>query len=48
MEHYSKSFSKLAMITASNSADGYGLRLQSIQIQVCYPVAVFQGPIYRV
>lgn len=47
-DNYSKSFSKLAMITASDSADGYGLNLQNIQVQASYPVVVFQGPIYRV
>jgi hypothetical protein len=48
MENYSKSFSKLAAVTDSDSASGYGLQLQCIQVQTSYPVAVFQGPIYRV
>jgi hypothetical protein len=47
-DNYSKSFSKLAIVTASNSADGYALQHQNIQVQASYPVAVFQGPIYRV
>ena len=47
-DNYSKSFSKLATITASDSADGYDLHLQNIQVQASYPVVVFQGPIYRV
>jgi hypothetical protein len=36
------------MIAASDSADGFGLQLQNIQVQASYPVVVFQGPIYRV
>ena len=48
MENYSKSFSKLAIVTASDSAGGYALQHQNIQVQASYPVAVFQGPIYRV
>lgn len=47
-DNYSKSFSKLASVTASDSAGACGLHLQNIQVQMSYPVAVFQGPIYRV
>ncbi len=48
MENYSRSFSKLATVTALDSPDGYALQLKCIQVQVSYPVVVFQGPIYRV
>ena len=48
MEHYSKSFSKLATVTALDSKAGYELSAQNIQVQISFPIAVFQGPIYRV
>jgi len=47
-ENYSRSFSKLSVVAASDSANGYGLHLQCIQVQASYPVVVFQGPVYRV
>jgi len=47
-ENYSRSFSKLAAVTASNSAGAFGLHLKCIQVQASYPVVVFQGPIFRV
>lgn len=48
MENYSKSFSSLAEVAASDSSSPVGLKLKNIQIQLSYPVVVFQGPIYRV
>ena len=47
-DNYSKSFSKLAVLTASDSDGGYDLHLKNIQVKASYPVAVFQGPIYQV
>lgn len=47
-DNYSKSFSKLAVLTASDSGGGYDLHLKNIQVKASYPVAVFQGPIYQV
>lgn len=47
-ENYSRSFSKLAIATASDSSDVGGVHLQCIQVQASYPIVVFQGPIYRV
>jgi hypothetical protein len=35
-ENYSKSFSKLAAVTASDSAGGYGLQLQCLQVHASY------------
>jgi hypothetical protein len=47
-ENYSKSFANLA-VTASRDSEGmFGLNLQNIQVQLSYPVVVFQGPIYTV
>src|SRR5262249_16935627 len=46
--NYSKSFANLA-VTASRDSEGmFGLQFQNIQVQLAYPVVVFQGPIYRV
>jgi hypothetical protein len=47
-ENYSKSFSNLAIVAARDWEGMYGLHLQNIQMQMTYPVVVFQGPIYRV
>lgn len=46
-ENYSRSLSKLAAITASNSVGAFGPHLKCIQVQASYPVVVFQGPIFR-
>jgi hypothetical protein len=48
MNNYSKSFADVALMAAVDSDGGFGLHLQSIQVQLAYPVVVFQGPIYRV
>ncbi|MDX2268664.1 MAG: hypothetical protein NW208_11200 [Bryobacter sp.] len=48
MEHYSKSFAKLAAVAAADAQQPFGLKLKNIQVQVNYPVVVLQGPIYRV
>jgi hypothetical protein len=48
MENYSRSFSNLAAVAASNSVDDCELQANNIQVQLVYPIAVFQGPIYRV
>ena len=47
-ENYSKSFSNLAAASARDWEGAFGLHLQSIQVQLTYPVVVFQGPIYCV
>lgn len=47
MEQYSKAFSRLAIVTASDSTDSAG-PLPCIQMQMSYPVVVFQGLIYCV
>jgi hypothetical protein len=47
-ENYSKSFSNLALTASRDSEGMFGLQLQNIQVQMSYPVAVFQGPTYRV
>jgi len=47
-ENYSKSFSNLAVMAAQDWEGMFGLHLQNIQVQMTYPVVVFQGPIYRV
>jgi hypothetical protein len=48
MEHYAKSFSSLATVAASTQGEIFDLRASNIQVQLSYPIAVFQGPIYRV
>lgn len=47
MDHYAGSFSRLAMVAAS-PGDAFDLSAKNIQVHVCYPVVVFQGPIYIV
>jgi hypothetical protein len=47
-ENYAKSFSNLAGLAARDWEGMFGLQLQSIQVQMTYPVVVFQGPIYRI
>jgi hypothetical protein len=47
-ENYTKSFSNLAAMAARDWEGMFGLHLQNIQVQMTYPVVVFQGPIYRV
>jgi len=46
-DNYSESFSKLAVLTASDSDGGYDLHLKNTRVKASYPVAVFQGPIYQ-
>lgn len=48
MNNYSKSFADVALMAAVDSDGAFGLHLQCIQVQLAYPVVVFQGPIYRV
>lgn len=48
MDNYSKSFADVARLAAVGSDGAFGLHLQCIQVQLAYPVVVFQGPIYRV
>jgi hypothetical protein len=47
-ENYSKSFSNLAVTSAKDWEGLFGLHLPCIQVQLTYPVIVFQGPIYTV
>lgn len=47
MEQYSKSFSNLCVATEWASRDIVDLSQQNIQLQFCYPIIVFQGPIYE-
>src|SRR5207245_508690 len=47
-ENYAKSFSNLALTVAGDWEGMFGLELENIQVQISYPVVVFQGPIYRV
>lgn len=47
-ENYSKSFSNLTATAARDWEGMFGLQLANIQVQMSYPVAVFQGSIYRV
>src|ERR1700675_172746 len=47
-DRYSKSFSNLALMATLDCEGMGGLQLQNIQVQISYPVVVFQGPIYRV
>ena len=47
-ERYSKSLSNLALMATFDWEGMFGLQLQNIQVQIMYPVVVFQGPIYRV
>jgi hypothetical protein len=46
-ENYSKSFSNLATVATQDWEGMFGLELANIQVQLTYPVVVFQGPIYR-
>jgi hypothetical protein len=48
MSHYSKSFADVVLMAAVDSDGAFGLNLPCIQVQLAYPVVVFQGPIYRV
>jgi hypothetical protein len=48
MEHYSKSFSQLATVTGTRSLSWFDLKAQSIQVQLIYPVVVFQGQLFCV
>ena len=48
MNNYSKSFADVGLMAAIDSEGAFGLHLQCIQVQLAYPVVVFQGPIYRV
>jgi hypothetical protein len=48
MGQYSSSFSNVAVLAAVDAEGAFGLQLQNIQVQLAYPVVVFQGPIYRV
>jgi hypothetical protein len=47
-ENYAKSFSNLAVVAGRDWEGMFGLQLQNIQVQMTYPVVVFQNPIYRV
>jgi hypothetical protein len=44
-ERYTKSFSNLALAAVQDWEGMFGLHLECIQVQLTYPVAVFQGPI---
>jgi hypothetical protein len=48
MKNYADSFAALARVTAFDSLDVANPHDQNIQIQLSYPVVVFQGPMYRV
>jgi hypothetical protein len=48
MKNYSESFSALALATLVDRGGSPNVRLQSIQVNVSYPIIVFQGPLYRV
>ena len=47
MEHYSKSFSNLCIATEWAGGGIVDTRQQNIQLQFCYPIIVFQGPVYE-
>lgn len=47
-ESYTKSFSNLGLLAIHDWEGMFGLHLRNIQIQMTYPVVVFQGPIFRV
>lgn len=46
MNHYSKSFADVALMAATDPESGFNLNAQCIQVQLAYPLVVFQGPIY--
>jgi hypothetical protein len=48
MEHYAKSFSSLATVAASTQGEIFDLRASNIQVQLSYPIVVYQGPLYQV
>jgi hypothetical protein len=48
MNNYSKSFADIVLMAALDHSGLFNLQLQNIQVQLAYPVVVFQGPIYRV
>ncbi len=48
MNNYSKSFADIALMAAMDSEGAFSPQLQNIQVQLAYPIVVFQGPIYRV
>jgi len=48
MNQYSCSFSNVALMSAVDTDPSIATNLQNIQLQLAYPVAVFQGPIYEV
>jgi hypothetical protein len=47
MEHYSKSFSDLCIVTEWASGGIADVHQQNIQLQFSYPIIVFQGPFYE-
>jgi hypothetical protein len=48
MKNYSESFSSLALATLVDRGGSPNVKLQSIQVNISYPIVVFQGPLYRV
>ena len=48
MNKYSTSFADVALMAALDSDGAFDLGRKNIQVQLAYPVVVFQGPIYRV
>ena len=47
MEQYSKSFSSLCIAVAMAGVGSFGTKQQNIEIELYYPIIIFQGPIYE-